>query len=155
MTKSGPFSSSPLLFYFAISRSLLFSNRPKEEALRFEPSTSRANASNQNIDTSRGDGDYSSEGGYRNQKQDWLLEVDFNYIFHSSSMIMTPFVWTPKIIYFTRHEDSFIANQDKLRTEQDIFGEQIELMKIRLREIESSIRYYLEIQKGLVLEAIH
>ncbi|KAJ3415500.1 hypothetical protein HDV05_004702 [Chytridiales sp. JEL 0842] len=85
----------------------------------------------------------------REDRMEWLLDIDFNYVSNSDLVDMIPFIWSPKMIYFRRHENEDIADREKARVDADIFGVQIELFQNRLREIESTIRHYLEMQRAL------
>ncbi|KAJ3051417.1 hypothetical protein HK097_007555 [Rhizophlyctis rosea] len=67
-----------------------------------------------------------------------------------------PFGWSPKVVYFRRAEEGEgnggVANGgegDVGKSKKDIYGVQISLFQYRLREIESSIRHYLEVLKSL------
>ncbi|KAJ3103149.1 hypothetical protein HDU97_010357 [Phlyctochytrium planicorne] len=73
------------------------------------------------------------------EKREWLLDIDFEYLDDIKILSMTPFVWSPKVVYYKR---------DSL-TKRNISSTQIDLYQVRLREIDASIRHYLEVQKGL------
>jgi hypothetical protein len=80
----------------------------------------------------------------------WILDLDYNYVSSSDqNILMIPFIWSPKIVYVKRDDDLTQADSDQARTELDIYGVQIELSKRRLRDIESAIRHYRDVQKAL------
>ncbi|KAI8850691.1 RNA pol II promoter Fmp27 protein domain-containing protein [Chytridium lagenaria] len=78
--------------------------------------------------------------------REWLLDVDYEYIEDLRSLTLEPCVWSPKIMYYKR--DS-VTKKSLIRSNAHISAVQIGLYQSRLREIESSIRHFLDNQKGL------
>ncbi|KAJ3023706.1 hypothetical protein HKX48_001596 [Thoreauomyces humboldtii] len=80
---------------------------------------------------------------------DWYLPADYVRDDGNCQIRMVPFAWAPRIIYFKRNDATTTQAHDILRAKRDIYSIQKSLFKSRMREIESSIRHYLEVQKGL------
>ncbi|KAJ3089994.1 hypothetical protein HK102_004954 [Quaeritorhiza haematococci] len=95
-----------------------------------------------------GGGDLDDDDYDPEETREWILDEDRNYVKDVSMLNMTPFIWSPKIIYFRRNDGGDFVN-DSARSQRDILGVQVSLFKNRLREIESAIRHYSDIQKQL------
>ncbi|KND00922.1 uncharacterized protein SPPG_04022 [Spizellomyces punctatus DAOM BR117] len=84
-----------------------------------------------------------------NDTREWLFTQDYRYCDSAENVKMIPFAWSPRIIYFRRSDQTTVAGHDNTRMRRDVYAAQMSLFRNRLREIESSIRHYLEVQKGL------
>ncbi|KAI8925650.1 golgi-body localization protein domain-containing protein [Entophlyctis helioformis] len=76
----------------------------------------------------------------------WLFPEDVYYTPDIASIRLTPFLWSPKLIYFRRNAGS---GSEAGQREQDIYHEQLVLLKERLREIEADIWALKEEQRDL------
>nr|KAJ3421428.1 hypothetical protein HK105_003574 [Polyrhizophydium stewartii] len=76
---------------------------------------------------------------------EWILAEDVYYSDDFSSFRFSPFLWSPKLIYFRRSA----SGVGQAQREKDIYLEQMELLKIRLREIEATIWSLKEDQREL------
>ncbi|KAJ1549214.1 hypothetical protein HK405_007709, partial [Cladochytrium tenue] len=82
------------------------------------------------------------------ERREWSLPEDTVYA--DGDLVRTiPFAWTPKFIYFKRNQDAKKADMDKRTAENDVFDVQLQIYRERLREIEASIGYFLNIQSHL------
>ncbi|KAI8909298.1 golgi-body localization protein domain-containing protein [Powellomyces hirtus] len=86
------------------------------------------------------------------EDHDWYFASDYSRSTEEGAecnINMVPFAWAPRIIYFKRNEVNTSLAHDNIRARRDIYSVQKTLFKSRMREIESSIRHYLDVQKGL------
>ncbi|KAI9095836.1 golgi-body localization protein domain-containing protein [Phlyctochytrium arcticum] len=81
--------------------------------------------------------------------KDWLFSQDMGYCEEEGQIRMIPFAWTPRVIYFRRKNEASLAMQEATNGGKDVYGVQILLFRARLRDIESSIRHYLDIQRTI------
>eukprot|EP00842_Homolaphlyctis_polyrhiza_P005173 jgi/Hompol1/5657/HPOL_004610-RA len=87
------------------------------------------------------DDDSMSNPGYRDE---WIFVEDVYYTSDFSLIKLTPFAWSPRIIYFRRG-----TNDENREHEKEIHREQLSLLKTRQREIEAIIWNLKEEQKDL------
>ncbi|KAJ3150997.1 hypothetical protein HDU86_006253 [Geranomyces michiganensis] len=147
---------------------LIRQRRPKEELLKRKPATkwllstseielieveARAVASGC-IDDAKKDlameGSTPADGEADDSDyHDWFFASDYIRSDGGFEIKMVPFAWAPRIIYFKRNEANTSLAHDMMRARRDIYSIQKTLFKSRMREIEASIRHYLEVQKGL------
>ncbi|KAJ3292269.1 hypothetical protein HK104_005429 [Borealophlyctis nickersoniae] len=83
--------------------------------------------------------------------RDWILDSDYTCVEDVRHIRMVPFGWSPKVIYYKHGGDAEGEGEweGRGRSEKDIYAAQIHLFQYRLREIEGSIRHYLEVLKKL------
>ncbi|KAJ3064932.1 hypothetical protein HDU98_011668 [Podochytrium sp. JEL0797] len=80
-------------------------------------------------------------------RQKWFLEIDFNYVTNHFDMVS--FVWSPKVKYFKRSEDSKFESAHKMHTEAEVHKDQIKLYQKRADELQAIIYQYIIQQKAL------
>ncbi|KAJ3185044.1 hypothetical protein HDU87_002610 [Geranomyces variabilis] len=143
--------------------------RPKEELLKRKSATkwllstseielieveARAVASGSIEDAKKdlamdGSASPAGEGDSDSDDHDWYFASDYARNGGEYDIKMVPFAWAPRIIYFKRNDANTSSAHDSMRARRDIYSIQKTLFKSRMREIEASIRHYLDVQKGL------
>ncbi|KAI8840693.1 golgi-body localization protein domain-containing protein [Chytriomyces cf. hyalinus JEL632] len=80
--------------------------------------------------------------------KEWFLDIDYNFVSTHSAFDMVPFVWSPKVKYFKRDQESEFEMEHKLHSETEVHRDQIALYHARLHEIEAAIAHYVIVQKA-------